>query len=400
MTQTTTAKPPDKRRWFALAGVWLVYALFGMMTASVAPLLPEIRANLGAGNGQMGAILGAWPLTYVAAAIPCGILLDRVGPRIGLLAATVVIALSGLLRSVADGPTMMLLAVGVFGLGGPLISVGAPKLIASLFTGADRGMAMGIYVTGPSLGAIIMLSTANEVLVPLVGNWRGVMVLLSVGALLSGGIWLGCAALARLPKVEVNAEPFDRRAVMRMVRQRDVILVLLMAVGIFYVNHALNNWLPTILRSYGTEPARAGVLSAVPTLVGIVAAITLPRFATEGRRLSMLVVIVTGALLASLLLQLTTGPGLLAGLILQGIARGTMNTIAVLILMDLPSVPKDRVGIAGGIFFSAAEIGGVLGPLSFGLLREATGAFIVPLASLTVVCMTLIGLALAMRRRA
>lgn len=388
----------NRRRWFALAGVWLVYALFGMMTASVAPLLPEIRAELGAGNGQMGAILGAWPLTYVAAAIPCGILLDRVGPRIGLLAATVVIAISGLLRSVADGPTMMLLAVGVFGLGGPLISVGAPKLIASLFSGADRGMAMGIYVTGPSLGAIIMLSTANDVLVPLMGDWRGVMVLLSAGALLSGAIWMACASLARLPRVQVTPEPFDRRAVLRMVRQRDVVLVLLMAVGIFYVNHALNNWLPTILRSYGTDPARAGVLSAVPTLVGILAAITLPRFATDARRLPMLMAIVAGALVASLLLQLNAGPGLLAGLVLQGIARGTMNTIAVLILMELPSVPKDRVGIAGGVFFSAGEIGGVLGPLSFGLLRDATGAFVVPLASLTVICAVLMGLALAMRR--
>lgn len=160
-------------RWAALAGLWLVYAAFGAMTASLAPVLPEVRAALGAGDAQMGAILGAWPLVYMLAAIPCGILLDRIGPRRGLFLASLVVALSGVLRFLAQTPAEMLAAVAVFGLGGPLISVGAPKLIASVFEGPSRGTAMGLYITGPSVGGIAALALTNDVLAPLVGDGGG-----------------------------------------------------------------------------------------------------------------------------------------------------------------------------------------------------------------------------------
>ena len=39
-------------------------------------------------------------------------------------------------------------------------------------------------------------------------------------------------------------------------------------------------------------------------------------------------------------------------------------TILLLILMEIPQVAFCYAGSAGGMFFAAAEIGGVLGPLS------------------------------------
>ena len=43
----------------------------------------------------------------------------------------------------------MFVAVGLFGIGGPLVSIGAPKAIAQWFQGAERGFAIGVYITGP-----------------------------------------------------------------------------------------------------------------------------------------------------------------------------------------------------------------------------------------------------------
>ena len=78
---------------------------------------------------------------------------------------------------------------------------------------------------------------------------------------------------------------------------------------------------------------------------------------------------------ATLLLHLMPGPGLVTGLILQGIARSSMMTIAILLLMEAPGVPPERAGMAGGMFFTVAEIGGVLGPLSIGVTSDAFGGF-------------------------
>jgi sugar phosphate permease len=65
-------------------------------------------------------------------------------------------------------------------------------------------------------------------------------------------------------------------------------------------------------------------------------------------------------------------------------------TIAILLLMETKGVPKARLGLAGGMFFTAAEIGGVLGPLTIGILSDLTHGFTVPLMAVTGACLFLI----------
>ena len=43
--------------------------------------------------------------------------------------------------------------------------------------------------------------------------------------------------------------------------------------------------------------------------------------------------------------------------------------------MEAPGVPPDRAGMAGGMFFTVAEIGGVLGPASIGIVSDGDGGF-------------------------
>ena len=83
------------------------------------------------------------------------------------------------------------------------------------------------------------------------------------------------------------------------------------------------------------------------------------------------------------------GPALACGLIFQGIARGSMMTVVVLVLMETRGVAAQSRGLAGGLFFSAAEIGGALGPLSVGILSDVTGGFAAALFLLTGVCAAL-----------
>jgi len=385
-------------RWIALAAIWLVYTAFGSTAASLAPILPEIRDELGVDNTTMGAILGAWTLVYVAAAIPAGVLLDAIGTRLGVFAAALIIAASAYLRGVATTPETLLLAVGLFGLGGPLISIGAPKLIAQLFPSRSRGTAIGIYMTGPNLGAILSLTLTNDFLIPLVGSWRGVMVFHAGFALAAGLIWLAAMALARLKDDTIERHPFDRQALFSLLRHREVITVLVMALGVFFINHAMNNWLAALLRAKGMEAAAAGYWSAIPTLVGMVAALTVPRFATEPRRLKILMAIYAAAAVASILIAVGSGAGLAAGLILQGVVRGSMMSITVLVMVELSAIPKSRAGLAGGLFFTAGEIGGVLGPLTIGSLRDLSGSFVMPFFSLTVMALVLMALTFSLGR--
>lgn len=156
-----------------LALVWLLYASFGAIHRSIAPLITPIIADLNMSYSQMGLVLGSWQLTFIATAAFAGAALDKWGIRMSLFFGIVVIALSIGLRYFSTGFWSFLFVVALFGIGGPMISVGCPKTISLWFSGKDRGTAVGLYMTGPWIGGAFALSATNRLFMPLTGyNWR------------------------------------------------------------------------------------------------------------------------------------------------------------------------------------------------------------------------------------
>ncbi|MBI4183938.1 MAG: MFS transporter [Proteobacteria bacterium] len=407
MTAATESPPfvPSAHpyRWAMLAGVWLIYYCFGLTVAAMAPLVLPITRELGLSHSAMGGVLGAWPLVYIASAVPCGAMLDRFGLRVSLFLAALLIGLSGLFRSLAVDHLSLFLAVAVFGLGGPLISVGAPKLISLWFDGKERGLAMGIYISGPALGNITSLSLTNSVMMPLLGgNWRTVLLSYAVFVLGAGAGWLVLSAHPASRAVERRAAAEPRRPQLQvfadLIRVPSVRIVLVMSVGMFFFNHGLNNWLPEILRTGGMDAMAAGFWASIPTAVGVAGALVIPRLAVPSRRLAILFTLFACAGGATLLIHSPAGPLLALGLTLQGIARSSMMAVSVLVLMETREVGSRYMGAAGGMFFSAAEMGGVLGPLTIGILYDLTGGFAAALNLLTGICVALMLLLWVLRR--
>lgn len=371
-------------RWLILFGLWLSYMAFGVVVTSLAPLVPVIQADLAMSHSAMGSILGAWQVVYIFAAVPAGILLDRLGGRWALTLGIGLIVASSLGRALAENYWMLLAAVMVFGIGGPIVSSGAPKIVTSTFAGSQRGLAMGIYMTGPTLGGILSLTLTHSVLLPFFDNdWRSVMVLWGGFAVGAMAIWFAIASFAghRVPGFYQPApdasapRPTSLAVVGEISRNPAVRLLLVMAVGAFLINHGLNNWLPELLRSGGRSPVAAGYWAALPMVVGIIGSLTIPRLATPARRFKILLALCASAGMACLALLLEGNAILTAALILQGFVRASLMTVLILTLMELPSVDTRHAGAASGLFFSAAEIGGVLGPLGLGLMYDLTGGF-------------------------
>lgn len=384
-----------------LGGVWLLYCAFGLTTTVMAPLVPAVKEALNLSDSAMGAVLGAWPLVYIAAAVPCGALLDRVGPRHALALCAVIMAASALGRAFAVDHATLFAAVALFGLGGPLISIGAPKLVSQWFTGADRGLAMGIYITGPSIGGIAALSLTNSVLMPAFDqDWRMVMLLTAGATFLSGVVWyllnLHPAAAGMVSGGARRSGQGQLTVFVDLLKLPAIRLVLLMSVGVFFYNHGLNNWMPEILRRGGLSIAEAGFWAAIPTAAGIMGSLFIPRLALPARRFAILFVLLGAAAFAAMALLSPAGGWLGGlGLILQGLVRGSLMTILMLTLVESRGVGPERAGAAGGLFFSAAEIGGVMGPLTLGLMADASGGFDYALYLLAAICVVLL---VALRR--
>ena len=368
-------EPYQKRyRWVILFLVWLLYAAFGLVSRSVAPLVTPILRDLNMSYSQMGIILGSWQLTYIIVAIIAGAILDKWGIRKSLFIGTVIIGLSATLRYFPIGFSTFLPVVAIFGIGGPLISVGAPKTIASWFRGKGRGTAVGIYTTGPWIGGLIALSATNSLVMPVTGySWRLTFVYYG---LLVFGIALLWWFLARdIEPTEAKEGESIGRTFSRLIKIRNVRLILIMGLLSFAIMHGFTNWLPKIMESVGMSPTISGFVSSIPLIAGIPAVLVIPRLVPprlRGRILAILAAVVTAALIVSVN---TSGAPLFAGLVLFGISGSSLFPILMLILMDTPEIGEKHMGLAGGIFFCVAEIGGFSGPLVMGALADLTGSF-------------------------
>ena len=187
-------------------------------------------------------------------------------------------------------------------------------------------------------------------------------------------------------------------AFVELLRLPAVRLILTMTVFTFFFGHGLTNWLPEILRSGGMSPVEAGYWSAIPTMVAIGAALTIPRLAVPARRMAIIASLLVCGALSALLIQASSDAVLAAGLVLQGLVRGALGAIVILLLMETGAVGARRMGAAGGLYFSAGEVGGVLGPLTVGALADATGGFTAALYLLSGVCVAVLALLVRLRR--
>ena len=390
------ADAPHPRRWIWLSGLWVIYAAFGLISGGLAPLVAEIGGELGLSRAALGSVMGAWPLVYIASALPAGLAVDRWGVRRALIWGALCVAASGGLRALAWDHLSLFAAVALFGLGGPLISIGAPKLIGARFPQDERGLALGLYTTGPAVGHMAALGATQAWVLPWLGGWRQGLAFYALLALAAAALW---SFVSR--GLDAEAEPGSatdpglRGAVPELLRTTGVPLCLALGVGSFLYAHGLTGWLPEILRSGGMTPASAGWAAAFATGIGVPAAILIPRLALPQRRAYLLS--------ATFVCGGASAAGLVAGvwwpaLVLLGVARSCLLPILVLALIESPGLRAAQVGAASGLFFSFAETGGVAGPLLLGWLADVSNGFRPPLMAFAGLALALAAVSLALPR--
>jgi cyanate permease len=368
-----------------LALLWLLYASFGLVFRSIPPLVTPMLKDLHMSYGEMGFVLGSWQLTYIVFALLSGIMIDKWGVRKSLLLGITVIGLSSGLRYFAQGFGTLLPIVALFGVGGPLISVGSPKAAAQWFQGRDRGFAVGIYMTGPWIGGVFALAATNRFVMPLMGySWRLTFVSYALLTMMVAALWWLFAKDPPLrgDRIKVGViEVFSRLVGIRSVR-----IVLMEGLLVFAVMHGYTNWLPKILEISGMSPSMAGFTSSLPLITGIPAMLLIPSLVPSRLRSRAigLLALVAGA--SILVWSMASGTVLLVGLGFFGVAGSGMIPLLILILMETPDVGSRYMGSAGGIFFCVSDLGGFIGPSVMGALVDATGSFFAGTFFLVILC--------------
>jgi CP family cyanate transporter-like MFS transporter len=374
-----------------VVGIVLVAANLRPALTSVAPLISQIRTDTGISNGVAG-LLTTLPLLAFGLLSPAAPrLTHRFGIEHALLASLLLLAAGILLRS-AGAVAALFLGTAVLGAAIVVGNVLLPSLVKREFP-EHAGLMTSVYSTALGISAALAAGVSVPV-AQLTGiSWRGSLALWALPALL--------AAVAWLPQLRRSDRPLDTSTqtsrvsgLWRSVLAWQVTLFMGLQSLAYYMTLT---WLPEILREEGVSAARAGWMLALSQAVAIVTMFLAPMIA--GRRPSQ-----QGVVVAAVALSGTGTLGLLiAGstisalwVVLLGLGQGACFSLA-LTFFALRAPDSEHAAALSGMAQSVGYLLAAAGPFLFGVLRDATHAWEVPLALLLAitVCLLIAGLGAA-----
>jgi len=386
-------------KWVMLALIWLVYFAFGMILSSIPPLVTPIAQDLALTYSQIGSILGAVLLFYVPLGISVGLLIDRAGMRRLIMAAIALVPLSALLQSFATNFETLFLSVCVFGIGGPFLSVSSPKIVASWFSGRERGLASGIYVTGYFIGSSTALAITNTVILPLAGTWRDTIRLYAILGFLIAFAWLLFGRDAPHTQTgSITTVPL-REAITKLLKEKYVWIVAIIGFSLSFASYGFGRWLPKLLELNGMSPTEAGFFSSVPGWFGLIGSVVIPGLGKAGSRKPLVFIILLIQGICIFTTATVIGLPLITSLVFYGISSGPTAPLLIVILMDMPQVGTKYIGAAAGIFFSFIGLGGFIGPLMVGFLADLAGTILPGIIALTVAVEAMLIFTLLMKEK-
>jgi CP family cyanate transporter-like MFS transporter len=375
------AGPLTRGRLLAFIGIALVALTMRTAVGSMSPIIGLIDDDLHLDHLVLSIIGAAPPLIFALSGLLAPLIARVLGLEGSLVALTLLGGIGHLLRAIAPEPGTLLLGTVLALLGAGCCNVLLPPVVKRYFP--DRiGTITALYVTVMSLGATVPPIVA----VPIAdsSSWR-----------VSLGVWCLLAVTAAAPWVvqlvrsgrhveNLNTEARGIEAAhagigRRLFRSRIAwSMALLFATPTISV-YAMFAWLPSMATELsGVSAAEAGVLLGAFAICGVPAALIVPPLAVRLKSVSPLIIaglafFVAG--FAGFLFAPTVAPLLWSVFI----GLGPLMFPLTLTLINLRT--RSQVGAVSlsGFVQGFGYVIGAAGPLIVGLLREATGGWLVPI---------------------
>ena len=377
----------------ALTCSWLLMFSAYASVLCVSPVLNLIIQELDLTAAQGGLVFSAPIITLGLVAFVGGVLGDGIGPRKTAGTGALLLGLAALLRGASPDLAILLMLNLAVGMGWGLLFPNIPKLIRLWFPDRTVGTATGIYSTGVFAGGTLALGVTLPILLPAVGSWRGVSYFWGALALVIAGVWW---IFAREPASSgrngLMPSQGSEGAVDAVLRSMYIwIVAVFFAFAANVTFYIITGWFPAFFVEKGFSEAASGFLTSILTLAGIPAVIIIPLASDRvGLRRPFLWVSCLIAAVAFFSIMYT--PYVL-DVILMGILGFTLTTTYVICLfLPLELVKPGHAGTASGVVISAGYIGGALGPLVAGYLKDLAGTLTPTIVLLAVLMLISMGL--------
>jgi CP family cyanate transporter-like MFS transporter len=358
----------------ALLAVAVVLTALNLRPAvtSVAPLLGDMRADLGTSATWAGLLTTLPTLCFAGAGLAAPALSARIGTSRTIAVGLVALAVGLGIRSL-DGPYVVIGATLLACAGIALINVLIPVVIKGSFP-ARVGLMTGIYTAalqgGGALGSAITPGLEQSF-----GNWRTALAFWSLVAVAALAVWIPATMRHREPAplaTPVASEP--RPSMLRSALAWQVTLFL-GAQG--FLAYIVMGWLPQVFIDSGVSKVHAGMLVGLVSLVGVpVALVLLPLAARQASQSAWIVGIGLFGMAGIVGVVIAPAAQPVLWSLLIGVGMGVFSmALAVIALRSRDAEDTARLSaMAQGFGYLIAG----LGPFLFGLLHDVSSGWTMP----------------------
>ena len=364
----------------ALLAVAVVLTALNLRPAvtSIAPLLGDIRAELGTSATWAGLLTTLPALCFAAA----GLTAPRLSARFGLgrvIGFALIALTAGLAVRSLDGPHVVLGATLVACAGIALINVLIPVVIKGSFP-ARVGLMTGIYTAALQGGGALGSAVTPGLEVPL-GGWRIALAAWALVALIAFAAWLPAARRHRGAWVRTPVPAGERRSLLRNPLAWTVTLFFGCQAFLAYI---VMGWLPQVFIDNGIAKTQAGLLVGLVSLVGVPVALVISPLAARSPSQSGWIVglgVLGFAGTLGLLFAPAAAPVIWSLLVGVGMSAFSLALAVVALRARSAEDTAQLSGMAQGFGYLIAGTG----PFLFGLLHDVSGGWTIPWALFLVV---------------
>ncbi len=389
----------DLEATFRMAGtlvlLWLVGLYMRLPILLAPPLAPMIGVELDLNETQIGALTTVPVLMLALGALPGSLAIARLGPRLAVVLALLLLAAASAGRGLAPPGWLLFAATALLGLAIAVMQPALPVLVKR-WCPASVALGSAVYMNGLLMGEFVGAGLTLPLVMPLLdGDWRATLLAWSIPA-------VAVAVAVGLHRVQppsgAGTQPAaEREPVTWNPHWRDPLVwqlgILLGAASAGFFG--TNAYLGSLLEERGQSVRLASVLFAfnVTQVAGSLLMIALAR-RLEGRHWP--VVAAAAALPAGLLGVIFGADGvLLIAVVVLGLSTCVQLILMVSLVPQIAAEP-DAGPLAAGMF----AVGYLLGfgvPLLGGVLADAAGS--ARLALLPLGVLALVSLAVASTAR-
>jgi len=297
----------------------------------VVAAFPQLEAEWGASDAQLGALVSVVSVTVALGALPAALLVDRWSRVRAIALMASIWSVAAAAAGAAQSYGQLLTARAAVGAGEAGYGPAAGALLATIFPAGRRATVLGAFQAAASLGA--MLGVALGGVVAASWGWRAAFVVVALPGLAVALLFL---RFRDYPTVRLDG-PTGARSARRVVRElfraRSGAAAYTGGAVQLMVVSTLYTWLPTqFRRAYGMPLDRAAGATALVILAGFAGMIAFAhvadRAAVRNPRARLLVPAVLAMVSAGLLVTAfaAVGPGVVQFLLV--VAGGATMTAA------------------------------------------------------------------------